>query len=188
MDNKRITDSQLLEGIIRHLDDTQVAMLLEELEEEPALKEAFKTRLERADQTREAISPEEILKEGIKSSGGQEKVFFTELLRFVDRANLKDSEVYGRVNMDRKLWYRLRDHEDARTSKKNVLKMCIILRLDYWETYYLMSLAGFAFRPYSDVDKTDYIIGLCVRSGEYDPERVEALLEKVGEEPLGFGF
>lgn len=187
-DTEREVSERLLEAMIGVLNDSQIVMLLESFEEEPELKETFKIYLDRYEAESDMENLENVLTEKIESCHGRKKKFFTELLYFVDRANLKDSQVYGKVNMDRKLWYRLRDHESAHTSKKNVLKMCIVLQLDYWETYYLMSLAGHAFRPFSNIDKTDYIVGLCVSSGMYDLERIEQLLEKVGEEPLDFGF
>ena len=179
-----MTDSEVLEGLIRCLSDQKILDILYSLHEEPDLEQAFKLRLKNRNKPLTQTEIQKLIQEAAEESEGQTRLFFSELLRFVDRKGMKDSKVYGDIHMDRKLWYRLRDHKGARTSKENVLKMCLILNLDYWETYYLVNLSGYSFTPYMEVNPTDFVVGVCVNQGEYDPEKVDELLVQIGEKPL----
>ncbi len=181
---KTITDRQLLTEVLTRLGDRQISALVEDLgRESPAGRKLLKI-LEEIPGEREAGAQElkEMLKRELELSQGSGKGFFEALISFVDRAQKKDSEVYNAAGMNRSLWYRLRDHRTARTSKQNVLKMALILKLDYWELYYLVNLAGYSLLP--SEDSTDKIVAFCVRHGLYDTARVDELLVEAGEEPL----
>ncbi len=177
-------DRQLLREIILQLEPNQVEQLLQAFADRPALAGAFRQRLSQWRQADDLRPLEQVIREEMENSSGQTRQFYAELIRFVDRARMTDAQVYRQVGMDRKLWYRLRDQQKARTSKENVLKMCIVLHLDYWETYYLVNLSGYAFTPTAQIDRTDFGVGLCVSNGIYTPMRVDELLVELGEPPL----
>ena len=63
-----------------------------------------------------------------------------------------------------------------------MLKMAIILHLDYWEMYYLLNLAGYSLMPAQD--PTDKIVSYCIRSKIYDCKQIDELFFELGEEPL----
>ena len=108
--------------------------------------------------------------------------FFQEIIRFADRAGLTDSQLYNTIGLNRSLWYRLRDDKSARTKKSNVLKLVIALRLNFWEAFYLIALAGYSFTP--GIDETDRVVASCLLRGDYDPEKVDRLLDDDGLETL----
>lgn len=183
---QEFTDAQLIDGLIRNLNDSQLLEMVDALVKEPELAQAFKWRIKSMgkDIYEKHIPIEITIQKAIEKSEGRTRLFYQELLKFVERRGMKDSKVYGAIDMDRKLWYRLRDDEKASTGKENVLKMCIVLHLDYWETFYLVNLSGHSFTPYADMSVRDFVIGLCVTNGEYDPYRVDELLVKAGEKAL----
>lgn len=181
-----VSDTELLHKILLYLDEQQIEELFSVLRAEPAFADALRAQLFTLRGDWKEKDFETLLQEQMDRSTGPMRKFFSELIYFVNRAKMSDSQVYNQVGMDRKLWYRLRDSENARTHKENVLKMCIVLKLDYWETYYLVSLSGYSFMPSPDINRTDYCIGLCVSNGVYDPEKVDTLLVQMGEQAIFF--
>ena len=179
-----VSDTEHLHKILLYLDEQQLEELFFALRAQPAFADALRAKLRALRGDWQEKDLETLIREQMDRSTGRMRKFFSELSCYVDRAKMTDSQVYNQVGMDRKLWYRLRDRENARTHKDNVLKMCIVLHLDYWETYYLVSLSGYSFMPSPDISRTDYGIGLCVSNGIYDPEQVDALLVKLGEPAL----
>jgi len=100
--------------------------------------------------------------------------FFSEILKFADRIGLTDSQVYNAIGMNRSLWYRMRNDSEARTKKENVLKLVIVLRLNFWEAFYLIALAGYSFLP--GINETDEIVAQCLLEKIYNPEEVDKIL------------
>ena len=108
--------------------------------------------------------------------------FFNQIIKFADRAQMTDPQIYNGANIGRSLWYRIRDNKNVKTSKENVLKIALVLRLNYWELYYLVSLAGYSFMPHNNM--TDYIIALCAWHKEFNPETIDRLLVENGKKAL----
>jgi len=120
----------------------------------------------------------------ISMSGDESReiTFFSEVIGFAERINLTDAQVYNAIGMNRSLWYRMRDNPDARTKKSNVLKLAIVLRLSFWEAFYLIALAGYSFVP--GIDKTDETIARCLMSEEYAPDKIDEMLDENGCDTL----
>jgi len=126
-----------------------------------------------------AIPPPEILSLlGLNDEPLRKEKFFCEIIKFVDRAGMKDSHVYKAIGMQKDLWYRMRNNEKARTKKENILKLVIVLRLSFWEAYYLIALAGYSFVP--GIDETDGIIRDCLLNNIYNPVKVDEMLDDKG--------
>ena len=130
----------------------------------------------------DSIPPEMLALLGRTDDERRSVCFFSEVLRFAERAGMADSQIYNAIGMNRSLWYRMRDNADARTKKSNVLKLAIVLRLSFWEAYYLIALAGYSFLP--GVDRTDEIIARCLFEMTYDPASIDEMLVDGGCEAL----
>ena len=186
---KKITERQLLIEVLSRLDERQILGLAEEMGRENPCGEALLQLLEEeADRfpwTQKTLGTEELkklLKQELEVTQGYRQEFYKELIYFVDRAQKTDAQVYNEIGMNRTLWYRLRDNKNARTNKRNVLKMAVILHLDYWEMYYLVNLAGYSLLPKDDL--TDRTAAFCIRHGIYEKEKIDELLIEAGEKPL----
>lgn len=175
-------DRQLLLEILRRLDEGQIKGLLAALQAKPELEAALRKALSLCWSGEQPYRPQQALAESARQSSGQDRTFFQELIRFVDRAEMTDPEVYRAAGLNRTLWYRLRDKPDARTSKQNVLKIGLVLHLDYLELYYLLALGGHPFAP--ACSGTDLVIAVCLQKGIYDPLEVDSRLYKAGEPTL----
>ncbi len=187
--HEKITERQLLIEVLSRLEERQLLGLIEEMGRDQPLGQALLYFLEKENKgigwmkkTLGMSELKQLLKEELAVTQGYRKEFYKELIYFVDRAQKTDAQVYNEIGMNRTLWYRLRDNKSARTNKRNVLKMAIILHLDYWEMYYLVNLAGYSLLPGDE--RTDRIVAFCVRHGIYEKERVDELLIEAKEKPL----
>lgn len=185
----KITERQLLIAVLSKLDERQILGLIEEIGRDnptgQALLRLLEEEVEQFPWTQKTLGIKDLkkmLKEELEVTQGYRQEFYKELIHFVDRAQKTDAQVYNEIGMNRTLWYRLRDNKNARTNKRNVLKMAVILRLDYWEMYYLINLAGYSLLPKDDL--TDRTVAFCIRHGIYEKEKVDELLLEAKEKPL----
>lgn len=191
--NETATDAQLLEAILSHLDTCQIESLYPHFPQGTPLGRAFRLWLDRArkaDPVNKEALKEKILEE-LQSSSAFSTYFFQELGRFMERAGMTDSQLYNKIGMSQPLWSNMMSkgladegsgRRNAHTNRNNVLKMSVVLRLDYWELYNLMCYGGCAFSPARD--KRDYVIACCVRAGIYNPHAIDELLDAAGQEAL----
>lgn len=100
------------------------------------------------------------------------------LWRYIDTMGLKDPEVYHRANMDRKLFSKIRSNKNHIPTRRNVLALCIGLRLDMEGATYLMQTAGYAF---SDNFIEDIVFRHHIKKGSYDIFEIEANLYDLQE-------
>ncbi len=183
---KEVTDKELLVQVLSRLDERQLIGIVEEIGVEQPLGQALVKILEEelhwSEKTLKLDQLKVLLKEELETTQGTRREFYKELIYFVDRAGKTDAQVYNEIGMNRTLWYRLRDNRNAKTNKRNVLKMAVILQLDYWEMYYLVNLAGYSLLPKDDL--TDRTVAFCIRHGIYEKGKVDELLIEAGEKPL----
>lgn len=81
--------------------------------------------------------------------------FSETLLQLIDRAGKKDSEIYKKANVDRKLFSKIRNNIDYKPSKTTALAFAFALELGLDETKDFISRAGFAL---SHSNKFDVIV------------------------------
>ena len=91
--------------------------------------------------------------------------FSETLLKLIDRTGKKDSEIYKKANVDRKLFSKIRNNADYKPSKTTALAFAFALELDIEETKDFIGRAGFAL---SHSSKFDVIVECFIVNKNYD--------------------
>ena len=91
--------------------------------------------------------------------------FSETLLKLIDRTGKKDSEIYKKANVDRKLFSKIRNNPEYKPSKTTALAFAFALELDIDETKDFIGRAGFAL-SYSS--KFDVIVEYFLVNGNYN--------------------
>ena len=91
--------------------------------------------------------------------------FSETLLKLIDRTGKKDSEIYKKANVDRKLFSKIRNNMDYKPSKTTALAFAFALELDLDEAKDFIGRAGFAL---SHSSKFDVIVEYFLVNGNYD--------------------
>ncbi len=112
----------------------------------------------------------------------QHKNFQEMLFEIIDNKGFKDTEVYKRAHLDRKLFSRIRCKRDYKPKKDTVVALAMALELSIEETEELLRLAELALSPGV---RFDLIVRFCIMNQVYDVDEVNDILDRYGEHIIG---
>ena len=92
------------------------------------------------------------------------KSFNEILFSYIDESGQKDSDIYKKVDIDRKLFSKIRCNNNYIPHRKTVIKLCIALELERQNYNYLLNSAGYSLSN----TKFDIILSYCLDNGIYD--------------------
>lgn len=108
--------------------------------------------------------------------------FSETLLRLIDRSGEKDSAVYKRTNVDRKLFSKIRNNPQYKPSKATAVAFAIALELDLEKTRDFIGRAGYAL---SRSNTFDIIIEYFITRERYDVYEINMMLFEFDQSLLG---
>ena len=106
------------------------------------------------------------MKESFKDylSHKKPKSFNETLFSYIDEKGLKDSEVYKKVDIDRKLFSKIRCSTNYIPRRNVIIKLCFALGLDKNNFNKLLNSAGYSLSN----TKFDLVISYCLDNNIYD--------------------
>ena len=97
------------------------------------------------------------------------------LFSYIDKSNLKDSDVYKSVDIDRRLFSKIRCNENYIPSKNTIIKLGLALKLDRHRFDKLLNSAGYCL---GENNIFDLIVVYCLENSIYDLNVVNDYLFK----------
>lgn len=111
-----------------------------------------------------------------------DETFSEYLLRMIDYKGLKDSDVYKKANIDRRLFSKIRSNKHYQPSKNTALALAFALELNLDETKDMLNKAGYAL---SNSNKVDIIFKYFIEQNNYNIYELNEVLFKFTETTLG---
>ena len=105
------------------------------------------------------------------------------LFNYIDSKGLKDSDVYNKVNIDRRLFSKIRSSDDYHPSKETIILLAIALELTEEELEKFLGSASY-FLPKNNV--YDLIIRFCFSKKIYKLHEINSMLHDYNCKLLGY--
>ena len=102
-----------------------------------------------------------------------EDTFQTYLFKLIDERDLKDSDVYNKVNIDRRLFSKIRSNKDYHPSKETIILFGLALELSENEIEELLSKASYSLPMNNNFD---LIIRFCFKEKIFDVNTINEFL------------
>ena len=112
-----------------------------------------------------------------------ENKFQTLLFKYIDERGLKDSDVYNKVHLDRRLFSKIRNDIDYHPSKETVILLGISLELSEEEIEDLLESASYSL-PRNNY--YDLIIRFCFKEGIYDLKTINDFLDEYKQKMFSY--
>ena len=103
----------------------------------------------------------------------EEDTFQTKLFKLIDDRNLKDSDVYNKAYIDRRLFSKIRNDKNYHPSKETIILLGLSLELNESEIEKLLESASYSLPMNTTFD---LIIRFCFKEGIYDINTVNEFL------------
>lgn len=100
--------------------------------------------------------------------------FQTLLFKYIDDRNLKDSDVYNKVHIDRRLFSKIRSDKNYHPSKETIILLGLSLELSEKEIVKLLESASYSLPKNNHYD---LIIRFCFINNIYSINKVNELLD-----------
>lgn len=100
--------------------------------------------------------------------------FCEKLFAIIDEKGLKDSSVYKKADIDRRLFSKIRSDADYHPSKSTAIRLCLALELDIINTERLLESAGYCL---SLSDTADLVIRYCIEHKIFDTISVNEAID-----------
>ena len=98
---------------------------------------------------------------------------FNEILfSFIDESGHKDSEIYKKVDIDRKLFSKIRCDSNYIPRRNVIIKLCLALELERNDFIKLLNSAGYSLSN----NKFDQIVSYCLDNNVYELSQVNEYL------------
>ena len=103
----------------------------------------------------------------------EEDTFQTKLFKLIDEKGLKDSDVYNKVNIDRRLFSKIRSNKNYHPSKETIILLGIALELDEDGIEELLKTASYSLPMNTTYD---LILRFCFKEHIYDINKINEFL------------
>lgn len=112
-----------------------------------------------------------------------ENKFQTLLFKYIDKKGLKDSDVYNKVHIDRRLFSKIRSDVNYHPSKETVILLGISLELNENEIEELLESASYSL-PKNNY--YDLIIRFCFKEKIYDLKTINDFLDEYKQKMFSY--